>query len=554
MRTHSPRRDWMLLPAILPVLLLSAATVWFGALNQDEGWYLYAARQVARGFRPYRDFFFTQGPLLPWVYGLLSPLWSPFGIAGGRLFTAVLGLLSSLLAARLASGAFPRDGGNRAPFAAFAAGASAFLMLALSPYHVYFTTIPKTYALAACCLAGGLMALDAALRRDRLSAAALGGFLLACAAAARLSLGAALPVAGVWLAVVGWRARGAGSRTRPWLWLAYGIGGIAGLLLFFCQPVAQSFEAFRFANSFHTGRAAGGLVFAAGSLARLARGHLALAALAVAAATLLCGAPRNERRAAFASAGGGGPALWLACFAAIFAVHLSSPFPYDDYQTPVMPVFAAAVSVLFWKLLPRAVPGAERDGRALPAALGALWLWACIAAAASPICQDWVLLRQDRFWSVTKKTSDLALLREVGARIRKETPPDVPLLTQDAYIAVEADRLLPSGFEMGPFGYFPALSDEDAAALHVLNRAGLETLLLESPSRLAVFSGYGLAIGAPSMAELPIEEQRELRALLETRYRPVATIPDFGQGHTTLGIWELRQDLPAPPAAAPSEL
>ena len=41
--------------------------VWWGAVNQDEGWYLYASRLVGEGKLPYRDFFFTQGPVLPMI-------------------------------------------------------------------------------------------------------------------------------------------------------------------------------------------------------------------------------------------------------------------------------------------------------------------------------------------------------------------------------------------------------------------------------------------------------------------------------------------------------
>ncbi len=40
-------------------------------------------RAVADGRMPYRDFFFTQGPLMPYLYGLFAPLWSPHGGGGG---------------------------------------------------------------------------------------------------------------------------------------------------------------------------------------------------------------------------------------------------------------------------------------------------------------------------------------------------------------------------------------------------------------------------------------------------------------------------------------
>ena len=45
--------------AALVAVFLSVFAVWWGALNQDEGWYLYAAQLVREGRFPYHDFFFT---------------------------------------------------------------------------------------------------------------------------------------------------------------------------------------------------------------------------------------------------------------------------------------------------------------------------------------------------------------------------------------------------------------------------------------------------------------------------------------------------------------
>ena len=84
---------------LLLALALHALNLWLGNLNQDEGWYLYSALEQAAGRLPYRDFFFSQGPLMPRVYGLLAPLWAPMGVAGVRALTALLGLCCAGLAA-----------------------------------------------------------------------------------------------------------------------------------------------------------------------------------------------------------------------------------------------------------------------------------------------------------------------------------------------------------------------------------------------------------------------------------------------------------------------
>ncbi|NLB56843.1 MAG: hypothetical protein GX811_13975, partial [Lentisphaerae bacterium] len=58
-----------LIAVILTVVLL-ALNIYLGDLNQDEGWYLYAADKVVAGEMPYKDFAYTQGPVMPYVYAL----------------------------------------------------------------------------------------------------------------------------------------------------------------------------------------------------------------------------------------------------------------------------------------------------------------------------------------------------------------------------------------------------------------------------------------------------------------------------------------------------
>ncbi|MDD5704862.1 MAG: hypothetical protein PHR35_02990, partial [Kiritimatiellae bacterium] len=203
----------MILCAFVLALTLYAANLWFGNLNQDEGWYLYAAWQWAAGCVPYRDFFFTQGPVMPAVYGWLSPLWQSQGVAGGRALTAVLGLLAALATAKLAASAVPR--GRRQ-----AAALTAFLLTAGNVHHAYFTTIPKTYALASLLLTAGILLLSRAGRPRSAWLAAPAALLLAAAAGTRLSLGLALPVGGAHLLLQ--------ARRAPWAWLWFGVGGLLG--------------------------------------------------------------------------------------------------------------------------------------------------------------------------------------------------------------------------------------------------------------------------------------------------------------------------------------
>ena len=139
--------------AVGACLVLGAASVWMGGLNQDEGWYLYAANLVAEGKVPYRDFFYTQGPMLPIVYSAFTRIWKTFGILGARVFTFAIGAFGILLAAVLARRLAPEGRRGEAALATL-------LLLGSNLYHIYFVTSPQTYALAALFVMWGFLFID----------------------------------------------------------------------------------------------------------------------------------------------------------------------------------------------------------------------------------------------------------------------------------------------------------------------------------------------------------------------------------------------------------
>lgn len=506
---------------------LAATNLLFGELNQDEGWYLYAARLVTEGKLPYRDFAFTQAPLLPFVYALAHPLVERVGLAGGRVFTILLGLLAALAASALARRLAP------APFRRHAA-LLAFGLAALNVYQSYFTTVVKTYALCGLLLAGGFLAL--ALARDRRSVwlAALAGLLLAGSAATRITAGFALPAAGLFL-LLARRALGDGP------WLAFGAAGLAGLALLFGPLYLAAPEAFRFfVIDYHSARTAGGLaaalVFKAGFASRLLQAYfVVLVGLVVLLLFRALGIARGA-----APREGLQVALWTT-IAGITLVQVAAPFPYDDYQAPLFPVFCAALAVAVFRSL------AADESRA-PLATGIViagLLASAAAAVSSPINQNWMIQGRDRIWWRIREEPALVQLQKVAGRVRALAGGNEELLTQDVYLAVEAGLRVPAGLEMGPFSYYPDLTRERAAELHVVNRDMLREILATTPARAAALSGYSFVVAAPDVRKVADEEEQELWDLVRSRFRQEDEVPDFGQGGTTLRI------LVRDPGAAP---
>jgi len=529
--------------AVALSLLLCTANLFLGNLNQDEGWYLYAAKQITQGQVLYRDFMFTQGPALPYIYGILFPVVEKFGIAGGRLITALFGLAAAGCAAWLAA----RTVSSKAwrPAALFA-----FILVGVNVYQSYFTVIVKTYSLCAFFLTAGFVALSYTGGRRGASAAFWGGFLLALATCTRLSAGVALPAAGLWLL---WNSK----KVSPLAWIAFGLGGsfilLVGLGTFFLlTPENTEFALF----GYHAGRSPGSLVqllaLKAGFISRSVQAYFVFSAGLLLTFALKrlhwpvrergfeemtldsrpkliemmreANAPRSPFERSFISL------LWFSG-ALITLVHFLAPFPYDDYQVIVFPLLAAALAVTLAPHCPE-----KQQLRAVFAVL----LICTAASFSSPLNQDWMIRGRDRIWWKFKEMPDLELLQKTGAEIREKLGRGGLLLTQDTYLAIEANALVPHGMEMGPFCYYPDMPREKAEKLNLLNEELMLGILTAARAPLAAFSGYGLTIRSPEIAELSFDDSKKLRGALETSYRKTAEILNFGQAFTTMDIFERR--------------
>ena len=477
--------------------VLACASVWLGGLNQDEGWYLYAARLVAEGRMPYRDFFFTQGPVMPMVYSAFSAVWGRWGLLGARILTLSVGTMGILLAAGLARRLVPE---GRRPLASLLV----LLLLGSNLYHLYYLTIPKAYALAALFSVAGFYLLSF----EGAAFAFAAGLSLAFAAGTRISLGVLLAVVGVALLARSGRLR--------WLW--FGLGGAAGLAVVYGPFVAFAWPGLVAAQKYHAGRGGFDIVFTVGSLSRLVRWYLPVFVLLAAGLFLRRSDDGSgARRASF------GAWLLLAGFAAVFAVQILAPFPYEDYQVPVMWMPAVAA-------VARVAGDPARDWKGL--ALVTLFMTWTLSFG-SPLLEKWMVNGQDRFWSLKKAKPELAQLRDVARRINEMDPGGGSLLTQDLYLAIETGRKVPDGLEMGPFSYW---GDSVPSGVPALDDSGMRRLLEGAPCEIAAMSGYAFAITVPGCFETPIERQIGFWRILTERYDLVFKEDGFGQNSTPLMV------------------
>ena len=525
--------------AVVAAVILSAANLYLGDLNQDEGWYLYAAQLIASGQWPYVDFAFTQGPVMPLVYALFKPIITAGGLAGGRMITALLGLVAAALAARLAA---------RLVNIELRAGAAltTFILISVNVYQSYFCTVVKTYSLTALLLMLGFLALAEGWTRRHAWLMLMAGAFMLLAAGTRTSAGVVLPIVFLYLLKV--------HRSAPPLaWLHFGLGATVMACLVFLPFLILAPESFLYCVvQYHTLRHSGDslmtLAFKVGFLSRLLQAYFVAFSIGISvvfakwiwartpAATAAMATPTAMAAPANANSSVG-PALmrmlWLSIIA-ITLIHFWAPFPYDDYQVFVFPLLAIAIANAAFRLV------GQR---------GALWLTIAIlvvslgASVSSPLNQDWFIQGRDRIWWLVKDRSPLQKLRDTAVLIRQETQPGNLLLTQDPYLAVEANLKLPRGLEMGQFSYFPALSDDQAASLHVFNRAGFEHLLRTTEAPIAALSGYAFCIQSPDVTPLTPEDQALFTKIVTDRYASMTNVPSFGQAYTTLKIYRKKAGL-----------
>jgi hypothetical protein len=488
-------------------LVLTVLNLKHGNLNQDEGWYLYAAKSVAAGEMPYRDFAFTQGPILPLVYGAFYSVVERWGVAGGRLLTALFGIGSALLVAGMAGREAEKNKGSMA--------IAAFLLVGCNVYQSYFTTIVKTYGLCSFGLAAGFFMLT--FRRYGWGCL-LSGIFLALAAGTRVSAGMTLPLVGIWLLL---QHR---TLSRGWIW--FGVGGGLMLLAEFVPFFISAAEQTHFGLlGYHAGRESGDFmqqaVLKVGFISRFVQAYFLFAILTLSVLLIRDRKPQFEMQRLT-------PLLWI-CGIGISAVHFIAPFPYDDYQVIAFPLLGSALALSLMQSVPSSRIGA---------ALVFLFLASAAGAFSSSINQDWFVRGRDRIWWQFKGKSDLVVLREAAVFVQEHSPAGSVLLTQDTYLAVEAGRSVPPGMEMGAFCYYPDLPRDQAEKLHLLNREMLLETLRSSDASVAAFSGYGLAIESPAIAAVNAEDAMLFESVLETCFSRELSVPFFGQAHTTLEIYK----------------
>ena len=436
----SARTAWLVVALAAGLHVASAAWhVGFGGMNSDEGFYAVATRAVAQGEMPYRDFGFSQPPLV--LYANCLPLSAVgFGLFAQRAVNGLWAALALALAARWLAGRTRWEWG-----VALAVGFS------LSAPWMYFIHLGKTYGfttLLVMLAAWAFLTLCAGPRRN-----AVLGLLAALGVGTRL---ATAPFFGLlWLLAL-WPGRRATAREVLAAVLSAGLGAAAVALPFWlAAPESVKFwviDLHRLSLPYRDWRVGWD------EIATLAPATWTMSGVAV---TVVL----RRRRLASREVG-----VMLASSAAL-AANLLPGGVYDEYGVPfLLPLAAAAAALVSDEM-------ASRSRAAVTAVA------ACLVAAqflAAPILSRVPLARRGvaSCWLTPTAPpynqalpTQLAIARQI---VEHSLAPGAPFIGPNLILAAETGRNVPSGLRMGPFSFTVEIPPDRAARLHLVTHEELD--------------------------------------------------------------------------------
>jgi hypothetical protein len=465
-KTIEPKRDfwtfrcWLIgAGALLGVALFIVLN---GELNADEGFYLLASKLVRDGYRPYRDFGFTQTPLLPYAN---LPWLEVFGysLQGQRL--------SSLAWSALTVGAgiwWLRRYSSWMPALLFVAA------LLGSPAWVAFAVKGKTYAFAGLWI---LLGTSALLGEDRIWRR-WGGFVLA----AGLAIGARLPAAAFFVPagfcflafIPNWKRRS----------LAVCVALLAAVGELYLA-VADSPQNFIFWTlQFHHD-----VQFRFELLARI-RDVVAFApGIWIAAFIAMFWLWKFRQRRAIVA---------LGCLLGAAVINLSASSSFAEYVTPFLPALALVASPAISDWL---TSNAKWGRRAVVLfAVPAGWLF-------PPVLTPGILGQAS----------------EAAGFLRHALPPHARVVASMAEVAVEAGATVDPLLAMGRYGVTEDFPEDVARRRRLATPVTLLELVTDPQSKAVIFSRYSdwnFSTSVPSYHAISARAQLALAARIRRDYSP----------------------------------
>jgi 4-amino-4-deoxy-L-arabinose transferase-like glycosyltransferase len=525
---------WWLTAAFATYFAALTLFFFFAAeINADEGFYLIASRLVYEGKLPYRDFHYTQMPLLPYIYGL------PQLVLGESLYVGRLTSVALLVAAFLVTVKVARR------LAGTGSAIWIALLLGTNWWFIYLGTITKTHPLVYLLIALSVYVcakeIDAPSEdaRKRALLLILGTVLVGAAVLVRL------PALGFAAVLFGYTSFRAAQIGRRWLALnvlaAAAVGGVAAAF-----ALAVGWDVFWFNTvGFHwvsSGTIEAGtgalrpVVWAlnAGSRLRDLQGtygsvfpiELLVLGFAVVVQTWRVqwrsGTPVEKHQSQ----------LMLAVALGTFALAVSPIFrdaSQPDYAVISFPCAALVIAFAYDRM---ARLGLDRAavGRWLLAVLVFVSAYHVLRYAFPPVGP----------LGVMRVNGDVKLplnyVREVASLLKQHRKADGTMLTMYAFLAYEAELPLVTGLEMQEVAC-QELPTSETRRYKIVNIESVVTMIASARAEYVIVSKYRDPFDF-SNCRWTKDTRNATRRHLEQHYHALAEFDDFGEQKEAIVVYQ----------------
>jgi hypothetical protein len=464
-----------------------------GRMSADEGFYAIASRNIMQGEIPYRDFAYTQMPLLPYINGMMMSMfdWEMDTQRAINIFWALIGLVAVVYILR-------RRFGSWEP------GLLAAFTVAASPYWCEFQAMGKTYGAAGMflALATCAMLLRMPTYRKTVLVALFGTFAAGC----RLSLA---PVIAIFIVALVIEAQGKTKRLLVPA-IAAAIGGIMLLPFFLAAPGNMIFLVYEY----HTAS----IFMRRGVKLLVEWWQMAPAAIILLGIGFACIGPLIKKR------------LWteITIMLGLLAGLILPMIPASAYGNYIVPV-----------LLPAAAAGAAALWSAGKTPLFSLrqiiWLLPLLVLFHPlPRTFDRIEGNSAKIASIAGYVDNAIRFRPYAGEARTSTAvksvatflrnsaPEGPILTPVLIVATESGREILAGTDMGMFTVMASEDRERAEELHLVT---LDTLVASvsrrEPAAIVLQAGnspWNFMWQSPSLRRHPPERYAQFQQALRANY------------------------------------
>lgn len=483
--------------------LMMTLFIFTGEVNEDEGWYLYASKLVYNGKIPYVNFAYTQPPLLPFIYGGLQRLFGR-GLLLGRIITAIFGLLTLILTMAVAR----KLAGKKSSLLAGAA-------IAVNPFVIYHMVITKTYSVSAMLITLSLFLIfsqgESKIRYP------LAVMLLSLGTGVRLTVFPMLILALVYIAVI----------DKKYLFRSVLTSGLTSIFIFLpfflMDPPATYYNILGYHLARYNPQTVSEMV-----LSKLMTFFELTVKFPFLTSFILLGValyvvPRFKRFRLDTTEKGHWPHLLVfSSFVSIFLVHFIPGAALAEYQVLTIPLAAIFAGWLFqdWS---SNLSKYYRKSLLLIIVLGLL-LFSFIGTRPIHRLMD----PRTSYINLSGGRLPLREVSQVAEFIKEHTSPDDPLFTPHIYLAVEAQRDVLAGMEMGIFSFYPDWSTARAKRYKVVNLDIIkEYIRSQKASALIITDLDFIYSGIYERADSQI--RKSILKLIESNYEQVFSMDNFGQ-------------------------